>query len=265
VIEHGSGKFVTCPICGKDIKVYGKQKRTYCSINCMQEGYRSRLRGVDNPNYRHGPKKCKKCGENISPGSRGHCRKCVPLSGEDNHFHGKKHSKEARLKMARKRKGRNYWKGRHHTKEARKKISSATKERWQNYSKEQKEKVLRCLQSGLEKQLSYKQTKPERQVEEILKNLNIENERNKLMYDKFLVDFYLPGSECIIEVFGDYWHGNESIFPVLSARQKRQAKKDKARVSYLTTCGHRVIVVWENDLKRNAGDVKHKLSDTILQ
>lgn len=46
-----------CAVCGKDIFVKPSHVATegvYCSRVCMAEGYRRALRGLANPNYRHG-------------------------------------------------------------------------------------------------------------------------------------------------------------------------------------------------------------------
>ena len=55
----------SCPICNEEFKVYGKQKRVYCSMKCLSRAYTERLKGENNPNYRHGPKSCEKCGKDV--------------------------------------------------------------------------------------------------------------------------------------------------------------------------------------------------------
>lgn len=101
----------------------------------------------------------------------------------------------------------------------------------------------------------YKETKPEKMVREYLEKNKIQFESQKLMYDKFLVDFYLPSHDAIIEVLGDYWHANpikygneeDGLIP-LTPKQERQRSKDKARFAYLKTVGHNIVGVWENDI-----------------
>lgn len=239
-----------CPICGVEFKVNGKQKRTYCTRKCMSEGYKDSLRGENNPNYRHGPKHCEKCGEEIHRHSKQWCMNCVPKSGRDNPFFGKKHSKETCEKLSKIRKGKNYWKGRKHTQDSKDKMSKYRKDKWQKMSNEEKKTHLAILRNLLQKQLSNKSmTRPEKIVQIFLQSKNISHKYSHSMYDKFFVDFWLPQNNTIIEVFGDYWHGNLDVFDILSDSQKRQKKKDKSRVAYLTKCGHSVIVMWEKDLK----------------
>lgn len=240
-----------CPICNTEFKVYKSQKRTYCSRGCMSDWYAQALKGENNPNYRHGPKHCEKCGKEISRNAKQWCQKCRPRTGEDNPFFGKNHTDEICEKLSKKRKGINYWKGRKHTKSSKDKISKAHKEQWKNMSDEEKKVRLKLLKKITQKQLDHSMmTRPEKMVRDFLVLKGIKHQRNYFMYDKFFVDFWLPESNAIIEVFGDYWHGNPEIFDNLSKQQERQKKKDNSRIKYLTKCGHSVMLMWEKDLKQ---------------
>lgn len=103
----------------------------------------------------------------------------------------------------------------------------------------------------------YSETKPERIFKEFLVHNNIEFIPQYLMYDKFIVDFYLPNKNMVIEVFGDYWHSNPLFYgdgekrTKLTKRQIKQQRKDKSRKAYLETCGHKFYALWENDIYNN--------------
>lgn len=240
----------TCPICLNEFNVFGSQKRTFCSRKCMSEGYKERLKGEDNPNYRHGPTHCEVCGKQNSRNADRWCQECRPRSGEANPFFGKKHTSTTRKRLSKKRKGKNYWKGRKHSQESKKKMSAYQKQQWSLMSDKDKKVRIRLLQKLSKNQLeNTTMTVPEKIVHSFLESQNIDTVHNKLMYKKFFVDFWLPTENLIIEVFGDYWHGNPVVFSHLSEQQKRQQNKDRARIAYLTKCGHSVIVMWEKDLK----------------
>jgi G:T-mismatch repair DNA endonuclease (very short patch repair protein) len=101
-----------------------------------------------------------------------------------------------------------------------------------------------------------KETKPEIAVREWLIANNIRFEFQKTMYDKFIVDFYLIDSDLVLEVYGDYWHGNSIVFGdnkkyLLSERQIKQINKDKSRKAYLKKCGHNFQIIWEYDIKKD--------------
>lgn len=60
--------YKTCPVCGQSFRVkpHLVDYRTYCSRSCMADGYRSRLLGEDNPNFRAAKSRtCEVCGEDF--------------------------------------------------------------------------------------------------------------------------------------------------------------------------------------------------------
>lgn len=257
--------FKECPICCKEFRVYTSQKRTYCSIDCMKEGYKTQLRGENNPNYKHGPKACKDCGKNISRNAKEVCRRCMGKrkEGDKNPFYGKSHSEESRNKISETNTGHKYWLGKKHSEESKKKSSVQKKQQWHDYSDEMRAKLLEALKRGCESQLALKKTKPELAVKQILDSNSIENEYNKYVYDKFFVDFFIPGKNAVIEVFGDYWHGNPELFPTPSQKQTRQMGKDRSRIAYLEKCGHSVLVVWEKDIKADLQAVEKRVLEFL--
>lgn len=250
-----------CPICNIEFKVYKNQKRHYCSVACMKEGYKTQLCGDNNPNYKHGLKHCELCGRQITRNAKSRCLKCRDI-GKDNPFLGKKHSDETKQQWSKSRKGKDLgrWKGRKHTEETKTKQSESRRELWAGFSDDEKQfyigKLLECRQS----QLSYKETKPEKAIRLILEDNHVAFERNKKAYDKFLVDFSIGEGKVIIEVFGDYWHGNPLVFSETNDSQQEQIKRDKSRLEYLKQCGHDVIVIWEHEIKNDMNAVVARLS-----
>jgi G:T-mismatch repair DNA endonuclease (very short patch repair protein) len=107
----------------------------------------------------------------------------------------------------------------------------------------------------------YKDTKPERIVKQYLINNNISFIFQHPLYNSFVVDFYLPEHDVIIEVLGDYWHGNPRIYnninKPLSDKQQKARIKDEKRCNFLTNKGHGVYFVWECDIYK---DIKSSLS-----
>ena len=229
----------------------------------MKIGYRERMKGNNNPNYRHGAVPCQKCGGVKSRNAKQFCLKCrgEMTKGADNPFYGKTHSKKQKQKWSKERKGREpTWKGGKHTVETRQLLSTQAKNRMKN--PEYKRKMLKGLKQGLEVQLLKKETKPERMVGVILNELGVKWERNTLLYDKFYVDFLLANGR-VIEVFGDYWHGNPNVFHDLNEHQIKQTKKDKSRIAYLAKCKRKLLVIWEYDIKHNIDRVKEKLKEFV--
>jgi G:T-mismatch repair DNA endonuclease (very short patch repair protein) len=132
-------------------------------------------------------------------------------------------------------------------------MSNSHKLQWNNATELQRKKRLDCLSKLCANQLDFKSTVPEKIVSEILNNKGIKYTKNAYLYNKFFVDFLLEDGR-IIEVFGDYWHGNPDMFTTLNKQQQRQNNKDKSRLAYLKKCGHEIIVIWENRKGRHNYD-----------
>lgn len=70
-------------------------------------------------------------------------------------------------------------------------------------------------------------------------------------------DFYLPRSNVVIEVDGDYWHGNPLIYengPV-NWTQRRAKAVDELKNRWAANHGIRILRVWEHDINNNAQQV----------
>lgn len=257
-------QFVTCPICGDQIRVFGKQKRKYCSRACLSEGYKTQLKGKANPNYRHGPRFCVGCAKQLAQNTKGErCFACLDRSGEKNSFFGKTHSEDQKAKWRETRKDLvPVYAGVTHSPETLQKISEGIKRNWQLIPDEERKRRLSRLRQLAMDQLEKKgHTEPEEKVAKALDNLGIAYRRNEPLYDKFFVDFLLNDG-TVIEVFGDYWHGNTSVFKTLNEHQLRQQGKDKSRLAYLEKCGHRCIVIWETATKQE--NLIESLRDQLL-
>lgn len=115
------------------------------------------------------------------------------------------------------------------------------------------------IQRGINSVLKMKKydTKPELIVEEELIKNNINYIKQYKICNKYLVDFYLPEKNIIIEVFGDYWHVNPRIYgegrKPLNKYQMDKIKKDELRINNIKMNGYDLYILWEfdiiNDLK----------------
>lgn len=89
------------------------------------------------------------------------------------------------------------------------------------------------------------------------------------------LDFYMPDRKKVIEFYGDYWHCNPQLYnddqivfypqnKTFIAKEIRE--KDKERIEAIKKqlkC--EVIIVWENDYKRNKKDVLKIVIDFLNQ
>lgn len=72
---------------------------------------------------------------------------------------------------------------------------------------------------------------------------------------RYKPDYINETTKHIIEVYGDYWHCNPTMFeaefyhPHLKITALEKWRIDKERVDYLTSLGYTVTIVWEDNLK----------------
>ena len=66
----------------------------------------------------------------------------------------------------------------------------------------------------------------------------------------YVVDFLIGHS--VVEVHGDYWHGNPDIYGSehLDRTQRKNIRRDKAKKTFLSRRGYKLLELWERDLKR---------------
>lgn len=181
-------------------------------------------------------------------------KKWLERRGKNNPMYNKHHSKKA--KKAIRKSMIEQWangkrKGYLRSVETREKIRKGNKntkkskewkqkmKKWRN-SPEGRKAMEKARQGGIKGLLILSkllETKPEKEMRLKLDSWRINHISKFLMYNKFVVDEWLPNHNIVIEVDGRYWHTRE-----------KQIKKDKAKDAYLTKCGHKVIRVWEDKI-----------------
>jgi very-short-patch-repair endonuclease len=172
--------------------------------------------------------------------------------GEPSKWRGSKHSKESIEKMRQSHKGQKAWnKGLHkddprvkkytsNSAKTRKEKGSQRGEKHFWFGKKRPDaakKIIETMQSGKMKRVF--NTKPELKMKSILNDWGIVFEFQKNIKG-YMVDFYIPKFNAIIEVDGEYWHN----FPF-------GREKDRARDEILSGFGYRVIRFWANDVLKD--------------
>lgn len=76
---------------------------------------------------------------------------------------------------------------------------------------------------------------------------------NKINKRFIQVDFSYKNK--IIEFYGDYWHGNLDIYEnhdlIKGKTVKSKRLEDEQRIEFIKSLGYEVMIIWENDYKRN--------------
>jgi very-short-patch-repair endonuclease len=113
-----------------------------------------------------------------------------------------------------------------------------------------------------------KKTDIEKMFEIILEELDIPHQCKYRIYDKEKInfwfkeyDFLILNTNLLIEVDGDYWHGNKNVFSELSDFQKSVQMDDRIKENFAISKGYDVVRFWGSDIKKNRYEVKNKLKE----
>lgn len=106
--------------------------------------------------------------------------------------------------------------------------------------------------------MSKKMTWPEREFKKLMKELGIKILPQKIVGGK-IYDFYIPSTNTLIEIDGDYWHGNPEVFEEQNGMQRRAAKNDEYKNVLAKGLGYKIERIWESELKNNYNEVKQRM------
>ena len=78
-------------------------------------------------------------------------------------------------------------------------------------------------------------------------------------------DFYLPESNLIIEIDGDFWHGNPEKYKLdeLRGHQIRTQRIDEYKTKWALMHSIPILRIWESDIRKNPKKVMETLKETL--
>lgn len=78
-------------------------------------------------------------------------------------------------------------------------------------------------------------------------------------------DFYLPDSNLIIEIDGDFWHGNPEKYKKeeLKGHQIRAQRIDEYKTKWALMHSIPILRIWESDIRKNPKKVMEMLNETL--
>ncbi len=275
---------ITCQYCSKvkTVNYYsGLVKKKYKCIGCN-------VSGKNNPFYgRHHSEESKsKIGGSV-----------VDYKGKNNPFYGRHHSEENK-KYYKKLFGEMYvgdgnpFYGKQHSDMTKEKISKSSKKMWDSFGElervkylnklsmaqkilmckdpvkysENKSKAARC--SHLSQFSKKKMNKIETKINEELKRRNIEMEYSVIFcYKQF--DFGNKETKTLLEVHGDYWHGNPLLYGTneglkpLNNIQINKIEIDKDKENLAEKYGFKLFKIWESDINNGNFSILDKIKEHI--
>jgi very-short-patch-repair endonuclease len=145
------------------------------------------------------------------------------------------------------------------------KTSKTKKENWKNMSDQKKEVILIQLSNARKKCKSRNRTRIEYFIENILEKENIIYESEKSM-GVYIVDFFIPSKNLVIECMGDYWHANPKIFikENYTVTQKNNTERDKRKKEFLEKRGLNIKYLWEYDINNYPNKIIKELKQLIV-
>lgn len=103
-----------------------------------------------------------------------------------------------------------------------------------------------------------KQTIPEKIVEGILIKLGLDyKSQHPVIGTKFINDFEV--GNIVIEVQGDYWHGNPKFYQEFNEVQQKMINRDKRKKKVLEKMGYKVLYLWEYDIRKNIEECERQI------
>jgi len=206
----------------------------------------------------------------ISEANKGHAawNKNIPCSEESKQKMrdkklGTKQSEETVRKRIKKLLGHKSW-SKGLTKETNESLKKSS-ESHKNIpcSKESKEKMSKSALLRIQTHPGpFKDTKPELKMKEILNSLNIPFE-HQFRLENHLFDFHILNTNTLIEVDGDYWHGNPKKYSKLSKKQKENKQRDIKHSITAKDNGFVLLRFWQSDILTNTEEVKIELLNWI--
>lgn len=257
-----------CPGCRNEFKAPRKET-VYCNRYCYYSSPVSSETREKMSNSSKGKLKSEETRKKMSESAKG---KSKPwLIGEKNpNFGGKSTSSpEVRKKILEKAKEN----GQSWTNETKAKHSELMKgdSNWMKGKKHREESkelmkksISKKFESGNFNSFTRSISKAEKEIRSFL-------DQNEIKYiDQFIIkgsllryDFYLVEKNLMVEYYGDYWHGNPSIYSgdkILGRGEKKYFARDKwisdqEKNNFAENNGYPVKIIWESDYNKRKGEI----------
>lgn len=263
-IYFKSSKYV-CKLCacsGEKNPFYGKKHslETIKKISESNTGGKSRTGGINNYNLW-----IEKYGlEEANRRNALFLKKLSDLnSGENNHMYGVKMKPEWIEKSA---KSRAEW--RENLTEEEKLVIS------ENMSRSQKKLIkdnpeqykawkIKAAKASAKSHIRYKINKLEEKVQSKLLDLGLIDFKYSVILNYYQFDFGNKKHRVLLEVQGDYWHGNENIYKEFNETQKYNKERDLKKIEFAEKNNMKLFHIWEEDINKNDFTVLNKIKEYI--
>jgi very-short-patch-repair endonuclease len=109
----------------------------------------------------------------------------------------------------------------------------------------------------------YKKNKLETQVSEQLDKMGLNNFDYSIILGGYQFDFGCKKHKLLLEVQGDYWHGNSRIYTMLNPIQENIKQKDKLKAAFALKHGFKLFYIWESEINNNDFAILNQIKELI--
>ena len=225
---------MNCFTCGAPVKrtlARFYDERVYCSFKCRDEYKSLYLSGENSPFYNRKHTVCTNCEKPIDIIPYNYNK--VNEFGDNNHFCSQECYWEYRSK---------YYVGERHP--------LFGVERPEEVKEKSRETIIQNIING---KIPQTLTKPHVKIHNLLLENNIDCV-DEYPCKYYSIDIYVEKFNLMIEIMGDYWHGNplKYTYDELNKYQLKDIRQDKSKHTYIQRYYNReILYLWESDINKN--------------
>lgn len=110
-------------------------------------------------------------------------------------------------------------------------------------------------------------TAPERAVAAMLDSIGVAYETQRGIGGRYVVDFFVPSLNLVIEADGDYWHAHPAKYSPdsLNEAQQKKVRRDRKLEALLIRRGWPIVRFWECDLHADPHGCEQRLRAEIAR
>lgn len=262
---------MSCQLCDKKFYITENQKNTgkgkYCSRECKDNHQKEKYLGKDNPMYgkvvTEETRKIKSDAMKkmwMNDEYRISVKKGVKRFIDENGYYPgtDNESKEKRKKTMKERYGIEHnWNGKY----GYRLCDKTTYEKYGEMGADMLIKYERVWGQETDIEILFKETLEELNIPYQFKYRIYTKNKKPFWFREF--DFLINNTNILIEIDGDYWHGNEETQGDLNEFQIENRKKDKIKEDFASENGYRVFRFWGSKIKNSINEVKLNLLEII--
>ena len=96
-----------------------------------------------------------------------------------------------------------------------------------------------------------------------IKKLGLSKFEYSVIFGGYQFDFGFKQHKILLEVQGDYWHGNPNIYKELNSVQVHKKQKDILKAEIANKHGFKLFYIWEQEINNGNFSILHKIKEVL--